>query len=205
MTLVTLKIPPGLYKNGTIYQAAGRWYDADLVRWFENTLRPIGGWQTMSSTQFSDISRGMHNYYNNSNARRVIVGTTSNLYVYDEGSNRSDITPSGITTGNIDAIANTAYGSQFYGESTYGTARPDNETYIPCTTWSIDNFGENTIALNTTPGEGKIYYWENDTSVIAAVLTNAPVDNQGALVTDERYIMAYGAGGIPRKIQWCSQ
>jgi len=203
--LVTLKIPPGLYRNGTIYQAAGRWYDADLVRWFENTLRPIGGWQTMSSTTFSDISRGMHAYYNNSNARRVIVGTTSNLYIYDEGKNRSDITPVGIATGSTDAAANTGYGSQFYGESTYGTPRPDNETYVPCSTWTIDNFGENAIATVTTPGEGKIYYWENDTAVVAAALTNAPTGNQGALVTDERHILAYGAGGVPRKIQWSSQ
>ena len=85
----------------------------------------------MSSTQFSDISRGMHAYYNYSNARRVIVGTPSNLYVYDEGKNQSDITPSGIATGSTDASANTGYGAQFYGESTYGTARPDNETYTP--------------------------------------------------------------------------
>ena len=41
--LIKLEIPPGLYKNGTEYQAAGRWTDANLVRWFENTLRPIGG------------------------------------------------------------------------------------------------------------------------------------------------------------------
>ncbi len=203
MALITLKIPPGLYKNGTIYQAAGRWYDADLVRWFENTLRPIGGWQTMSSTQFSDISRGMHAYYNYSNARRVIVGTTSNLYVYDEGKNQSDITPSGIATGSTDASANTGYGSQFYGESTYGTARPDNETYTPCTTWSIDNFGQNVVACPTS--DGKVYYWENDTTVVAATLTNAPTDNQGVLVTDERYVMCYGADGNARKIQWSDQ
>ena len=206
MSLVTLKIPPGLYKNGTIYQAAGRWYDANLVRWFENTLRPIGGWITMSATQFSDISRGMLGYYNNANARRIIVGTTSNLYVYDEGSNQSDITPTGIATGSTDASANTGYGSQFYGESTYGTARADNETYTPCTTWTIDNFGENVVACPADGGaDGKIYYWENVTSTIAAALTNAPISNQGVLVTDERFVMAFGAGGNARKVQWSDQ
>ena len=111
MALVQLDIPPGLYKNGTIYQAAGRWYDGDLVRWFENSLRPIGGWQKMSDTAFSDISRGMHAYYDNSNQRRVIVGTTSNLYVYAEGKARHDITPSGITPGVIDAASQVGYGS----------------------------------------------------------------------------------------------
>ena len=203
MPLINLKIPPGLYKNGTLYQAAGRWFDANLVRWFENTLRPIGGWTTMSSTQFSDVARGMLAYYDNGNARRVIVGTTSNLYLYDEGKNRFDITPSGIATGTVDASANIGYGSQFYGENTYGTPRPDNETYTPCTTWSIDNFGQNTVACPTS--DGKIYYWQNDPNTIAAVLTNAPTSNQGVLVTDERYVMAYGAGGNARKIQFSDQ
>lgn len=201
--LIKLEIPPGLYKNGTIYQAAGRWYDANLVRWFENTLRPIGGWQTMSSTQFSDVSRGMHAYYNNANARRVLVGTTSNLYVYDEGKTRSDITPSGIATGSTDAAAQVSYGSQFYGEHTYGTPRPDNQTYDPCTTWTIDNFGANIVACPTS--DGKVYYWENDTSVIASVLTNAPTGNQGVLVTDERFVMCFGSSSTARKVQWSSQ
>ena len=128
MALVALKIPAGLYRNGTIYQAAGRWYDGNLVRWFQDTMRPVGGWTQMSATQFADVSRGMLAYYDNSNARRVIVATTSNLYVYDEGKNQSDITPSGIATGSVDSAANTGYGAQFYGESTYGTPRADNQT-----------------------------------------------------------------------------
>ena len=139
MALVKLEIPPGLSANGTIYQNSGRWYDGNLVRWFQNTMRPVGGWTSMSSTQFADVSRGMLAYYDNSNARRVIVGTPSNLYVYVEGKNQSDITPSGIATGSVDATANTGYGAQFYGEGTYGTPRADNQTYTPCTTVTIDN------------------------------------------------------------------
>ena len=49
MALIPLKIPPGVYRNGTEYQSAGRWYDANLVRWYENTLRPIGGWRKKSN------------------------------------------------------------------------------------------------------------------------------------------------------------
>ena len=32
MTLIPLQIPPGVYRNGTEYQASNRWYDANLVR-----------------------------------------------------------------------------------------------------------------------------------------------------------------------------
>ena len=42
---IPIKLPPGVYKNGTEYQAAGRWNNANLVRWYENTLRPINGWR----------------------------------------------------------------------------------------------------------------------------------------------------------------
>ena len=47
---IPLKLPPGVFRNGTEYQAAGRWYDANLVRWYEGTLRPINGWRTRSSS-----------------------------------------------------------------------------------------------------------------------------------------------------------
>ena len=206
MALVKLEIPPGLSANGTIYQNSGRWFDGNLVRWFQNTMRPVGGWTQMSSTQFADVSRGMLAYYDNSNARRVIVGTPSNLYVYVEGKNQSDITPAGIATGSVDATANTGYGAQFYGEGTYGTPRSDNETYTPCTTVTIDNFGENVVACFTGGGaDGKIYYWQNDPATVAAVLTNAPTNNKAVLVTDERFVMALGADSNARKVQFSDQ
>ena len=45
MALIPIQLPPGVYRNGTELQSAGRWFDANLVRWFENTIRPIGGWR----------------------------------------------------------------------------------------------------------------------------------------------------------------
>ena len=30
---IPLAFEPGLWKNGPLYQAQGRWYDADLMRW----------------------------------------------------------------------------------------------------------------------------------------------------------------------------
>lgn len=45
MALFPLTFPPGLYRNGTEYQSKGRWYDANLIRFYEGTIRPIGGWR----------------------------------------------------------------------------------------------------------------------------------------------------------------
>lgn len=50
MALLPLSFPPGIYRNGTEYQSKGRWYDCNLIRFYENTVRPIGGWRTKDRT-----------------------------------------------------------------------------------------------------------------------------------------------------------
>lgn len=47
MTLVPLKFRPGVYRQGTRYQAKNRWYDAHLVRFLEGSVRPVGGWNAL--------------------------------------------------------------------------------------------------------------------------------------------------------------
>jgi hypothetical protein len=47
---VELSLPPGLLKPGTRYDARGRWYDANLVRWRERAMLAIGGWQPLERT-----------------------------------------------------------------------------------------------------------------------------------------------------------
>lgn len=39
----------------------------------------------------------------------------------------------------------------------------------------------------------------------AVAIANAPVDNLGIVVTEERFLFALGAGGDPRKVQWCDR
>ena len=48
--LLPLKIPPGLYSNGTMYQAQGRWAAGNLIRFYEGEIRPIGGWTERSKS-----------------------------------------------------------------------------------------------------------------------------------------------------------
>ena len=49
MPLIPLQLPPGVYRNGTDLQSAGRWRDASLVRWTDGTMRPVGGWLTRAT------------------------------------------------------------------------------------------------------------------------------------------------------------
>ena len=39
----------------------------------------------------------------------------------------------------------------------------------------------------------------------AEIIANAPTSNKALIVTEERFIFALGAGGNPRKVQWCDR
>jgi hypothetical protein len=203
LALIPLNLPPGIYRNGTDYQSKGRWRDASLVRWYENTMRPIGGWRKRSSTAFNGKCRGLLAWRNNSNVRWIGIGTHTKLYAMSESGTLTDITPSGYTVGDPDAVLNLGYGGGGYGLFAYGTARADTGTVTPATTWSLDNWGEYLIACASK--DGKIYEWDLDTNNDAVVLANAPIDNKAVLVTAERFVFALGAGGNARKVAWCDQ
>lgn len=49
-SLFALAFDSGIYRNGTRYQAKGRWYDCALIRFFEKTIRAIGGWEKVQET-----------------------------------------------------------------------------------------------------------------------------------------------------------
>ena len=202
---IPLKLPPGIYRNGTEYQAAGRWYDANLVRWYENTLRPMGGWRKRASGQMSGLCRGFITWRDNSANRWIAAGTHTKLYAMNEAGTLKEITPTSFTAGIADSLSKTGYGYSTYGTLAYGTARPDTGLITPATTWSMDTWGEYLIACSNA--DGKLYEWQLGftTPTLAAVITNAPTSNKAVLVTAERILFALGAGGNPRKVQWCDQ
>ena len=205
MALVPLRIPPGVYRNGTEYQTSGRWFDANLVRWFEGTLRPIGGWRKRSESQLTGSCRGLITWRDNSGDRWIAAGTHSKLYAMNEAGTLKDITPTGLTVGIADAATKTGYGYSTYGNFAYGVQRPDTGTVTPATTWSLDTWGEYLVACSDA--DGKLYEWQLgfSTPTLAAVITNAPTSCNAVMTTAERFVFALGAGGDPRKVQWCDQ
>ena len=203
MAYIPLQIPPGVFKNGTEYQAKGRWNGSNLVRWFEGTIRPVGGWRKRTTTQLSGKARGLINWRDNSNNRRIAVGTHTNLYVLSETNTLTDITPASFTTGDANAVQKIGYGYSTYGSFAYGVARPDLGSVTPATTWSMDTWGEYLVACSSK--DGKLLEWQLDTGADAVAITNAPTSCSGLIVTQERFLFALGAGGNPRKAQWCDQ
>ncbi len=205
MALIPLQLPPGVYRNGTELQSAGRWFDANLVRWYENTMRPISGWRKRSESQITGVARGLLAWEDNDGDAWIATGTAAKLYVYRVDGALKEITPSGFTAGEVNAVIKTGYGYAPYGAQAYGVERLNLASATPATTWSLDNWGEYLLACSNA--DGKIYEWQLDftTPTLAAALTNAPTGNRAVLVTSERIVFALGAGGNPRKVQWSDQ
>ena len=204
---VDLALPPGVLRTGTMRQSQGRWYDANLVRWYENALRPMGGWQSHSSNLAGAGARAILGWTDNNAARWTAIGTPTKLWVYKRDGSQYDITPSGLTAGHVDATSGGGYGTGTYGTGVYGIPRPDTTLILDCTVWTLDTFGQYLVACNAD--DGKVYEWKLNTATIAAPLPStvgaAPIANRAVMVTGEGFIFVLGAGGNPRLVQWPDQ
>ena len=202
---IPLEFQPGLWKNGTLYQARGRWFDADLMRWSVGGLGPVGGWTPWGFGTYparSDVDgdddtgppRTALTWMDNRFRRWMVAASAGKLYVYDDAASRYDITPAGFTAGKINADPNTGYGNSSYGHSLYGKARPDLGTPVPCDIWSLDLWGEDLVGV--MPTDGKVYQWAVNTGVpagtVAAQVSNSPEYAIANIVTSERVHMVFG-------------
>lgn len=201
--LLPLNLPAGIYKNGTEYQAKGRWVDSNLIRFTDNTIKPIGGWRERSDDSISGEIRGMVSWKDLSNDRWIAAGTYNKLYVYTNGSAQHDITPTGLTSGSVSATNPVGFGNNLFGTSYFGVKRPDGAVPTPVTTWSLDTFGQYLLACSND--DGKVYEWQLNTSNVATQVANAPIDNIGIVVTEERFLFCLGADGNSKKVKWADR
>ncbi len=202
MPLIPLQIPAGAYRNGTEFSAQNRWRDVNLVRWHEGSLRPVGGWRAWNGADAAGVVRYMHSWEDNSASIRLAVGTYNKIYAFNQGGTKTDITPAGFTAGRVDSSYNASYGGDTYGNGEYGIERQAATDILAATIITLDNWGEYLLAMS--PDDGKLYEW-NLTGTTMAQVSNAPTSCSGFMVTEERFVVCFGAGGNPRKIQWSDQ
>ena len=203
MPLVPLKLKAGFYRNGTEFDASNRWRDGSLVRWRDGSLRPIGGWQTFKDGFCANPVRGAHAWESNNGTTYFAAGSHNELTAMLGSGTVYDITPATMSTGREDAGLNLGFGGGFYGTGYFGTQRPATGTYSEATSWSLDNFGQFLVGVHYDTGT--LVEWQLGSSAVAAPVSNAPTNNLGLVVTEERFIFLLGAGGDPRKVQWCDK
>jgi hypothetical protein len=207
--LMQLALPPGVKRGGTELQSEGHWYDANFVRFVQDTIRPIGGWSTFATSTLTGKGRAILSWRDNSGNNWTACATESKLYAISQAGAVYDITPAGFTTGYADASSLGGYGVIAYGQGNYGqpASTGTSGSYLlsgtDATVWTLDTFGQYLVGVS--PDDGKLYEWTLATGTPAAVITNAPTSCSSLVVTAERFVMALGAGGVPRTVQWCDQ
>jgi hypothetical protein len=174
--LVPLKLPPGLANNGTVYQTKGRWFAANLVRFFQGNIQPVGGWvQRSLSGSMSGVPRASISFRLNNGTVCLVVGTTARLYAIVNNV-VSDITPA--------------------DEVSIGV-RADR-------VWQLDVFGAWLIAVSnletSTFSGGGMYEWHGDVTAPATTVLNGPkvagfqvgATIRSVVCTPERFVVALG-------------
>ena len=146
--LIELKLFPGVFRNGSVREAKGRYYDANLVRWKNGKLKPIGGWAKTTSSTITGKGRTMLPFLDNNGNVYIAVGTSSKLYIYTSAtSTPSDVTPSGFIAGNDTSAIGTGWGSGPYnGTGVFKTYSADT---ISAAT-SDDSFNDSASGFSTT-------------------------------------------------------
>ena len=198
MPLIPLDLKAGFYRNGTDLDASNRWRDGSLVRWRDGSLRPIGGWQSMKSGFCANPIRGAHAWEDNGGTAYFAAGSYNELKAMTGAGTVYTITPSTMSAGREDAALNLGFGGGFYGTGYYGTQRPATGTYSEATSWSLDNFGQYLLGVHFDTGT--LVEWQLGSSAVAAPVANAPINNLGLVVTEERFVFLLGAGGNPRRV-----
>ncbi|BAQ90674.1 protein of unknown function [uncultured Mediterranean phage uvMED] len=148
MPLVPLNFPPGVWKNGSEYEAKGRYFDANLVRWKNGRLRPIGGWRLINTSTLTGKGRSMIAWRTSTGNRYIAIGTSSKLYVYAGASSTpSDVTPTGFVGGNEIATAGQGYGAGPFNGT--GVNHTYSATTISADT-TDDSFNDSASGFNTS-------------------------------------------------------
>lgn len=173
--LIPLDLPPGVFAQGTRYQAKGRWFSSNLVRFFNATIRPIGGWRrlvNLAGTAFpavAGVPRGLLAWEVDNGSYQIAIGTTETLNLIKDDT-LYDITPDGFVIGGESAEGTRAYGSGTYGSGTYGSGA--GTTIVRPGMWQLDNFGDVLLALYT--GDGELYQFAGDISGPVTVDSETP-------------------------------
>ena len=201
MPLVPLDLKAGFYRNGTELDASNRWRDGSLVRWRDGSLRPIGGWQNFKKGFCTNPIRGAHAWESLNGTAYFAAGSYNELTAMTGSGTTYDITPATMSNGREDAGLNLGYGGGFYGTGYFGTQRPSTGTYSEASSWSLSNYGEYLVGVHFDTGT--LVEWQLGSSAVAAPVANAPTNNLGLVVTEERFIFLLGAGGNPRLVRWC--
>lgn len=176
--LFPLKLPPGYMNNGTAYQAKGRWYTGNLVRFYNGTVQPVGGWvkRTLTGAAIAGAVRAAITWQVDPSTDAAMAAATP----------AATYTAIGTTTG-LYVVAGTVV---------YNITPPTIETSQPYA-WQLAVFGNYLVAVVQQDSyvdllHGNVFVWTGDTGTLAArayEFDGGPGAIYGVVTTPERFLM----------------
>lgn len=205
----TLRIPPGVVISDTKASVLGRWNSANLVRWQEGRMKPVGGYSKAIATPLTGAVRNGHVWLDNQYRRNAGYMCDNKIYrQLDSGP--VDITPPDFI-GAQSIGTRPGFGTDLYGYGLYGndsgtpsTASSRNLLGFPIR-YAFDNWGEQLLFGCST--DGRVFYWDPETPNTKFTQAEGLPGNlvQDFLVTEERHLMIFGYAGFPNRVAWSEQ
>lgn len=201
--MTTIELPPGVVNTASRKAKTGSYRETHLVRWEGGTLLPFGGWEAIDYTAFDSRLRVIHKWVDNEGNLITAFLCEEHCYVDIGDGLLIDITPiDGLEP--VPGVGEGGYGDGLYGVGDYGEPPEGvsrNVVATPC--FTLDNWGEELRAM-TSP-DGRLLYWtpQAPTTELAAV-PNSPL-GRTFVVTPERHIMIFEAGGEPGRVEWSDE
>src|SRR5215472_10470723 len=115
-----IQLPPGIRRLATSQASRGYWWDANLIRWRQGQMQPIGGWLALPALQMDDAVRSMLAWRDDTATRWVAVGSLSQIQVYDDAGHI--ISPGDFVAGDAADLID-GWGIGDYSDGDYGTPR----------------------------------------------------------------------------------
>jgi len=85
LAIQSIKLKPGINREGTRYTTEGGYYDGDKIRFRQGTPEKIGGWQQISTSTFEGVCRSLHNWVTLGGQNLIGVGTHLKFYIENIG------------------------------------------------------------------------------------------------------------------------
>lgn len=198
--------PPGVVSTRSLKTNTANWREANLMRWDDITLKPVGGWAKVNypDGSFASRVREMHKWFDNNGTLYTAYLCEQHCYV-DKGGVLINITPADGLAPPPTPDAG-GFGDAEYDLDEYGTPRDVQfrlDAAAPC--YTLDNWGQELRVM--TSSDGRLLGWDPaaaDGTLLTAV-ANAPVSNRTFVVTPERFIILFGAGGDMSRFSWSDQ
>lgn len=198
--LLPINVPPGLFANGTVYQAKGRWRHGNLIRFHEGKVMPIGGWsrRLTNGTTILGTPNALISWTLADGTPWMVLGTTAALYAISSTNEVIDITPDPAPNEETDNPIN--WQLTVFGSYVIATASLDvsDESVVNVYTWAGDEDAEAEPAWTEELGPQTAFATFTTPERFLVVL-------RGSDPGDSEEVHGIDPGYSERRVYWASQ